>query len=99
MAITYDKNALKRLHKQLKFGKKQYALKTALNSSLLWYVFMIGLNSLFSLVDDSIHIDLRFFIKWAIGAIAMFIFAYFIKLKTWDGQKALYEESIKFLHL
>jgi len=96
MAISYDKNALKRLHKQLKVGKKQYALKSSLYYSLFFYVFMIGLNYLFSLKDDNTHIDLRFFIKWAIVAIVMFIFDYFIKLKTWDGQKALYEESIKF---
>jgi len=96
MAITYDKNALKRLHKQLKVGKKRYALKSALFYSLFFYVFMIGLNYLFSLKDDSIHLDLRFFTICAIWAIVMFVFDYFSKLKNWDGQKALYEESIKF---
>ena len=29
MAITYDKKALKRLHKQVKNGKKQFVLKRA----------------------------------------------------------------------
>ncbi len=96
MAITYDKKALKRLHKQVKNGKKQFAFKTAFYSTIFWLTIMLIINYLISLKDADMHFDLRFFVIWITGAVLMFLFYYFMNLKLWDGQKSLYEESIKY---
>ncbi len=96
MAITYDKKALKRLHKQVKNGKKQFVLKRAFFSAVFWLGFMIIFNYLWSLKDIGMHFDLKFFVIWITGAVLMFLFSYFMDIKLWDGQKSLYEESIKY---
>ena len=97
MAITYDKKTLKRLHKQVNGGKKIYALKIALFTSLFWYVFMIVIMGLvYSKTKENFKFDLDFLGFWFLGAVFMFVFNYYIYLKNWKKTKALYEETIKY---
>ena len=96
MAITYDKKALKKLHKQIKDGKKLYAFKTAFFSSMFWLGFMMIFNYLWSLINKDKHFDLIFFVIWSIATVLVFLSYYFLNLKQWDRQKSLYEESIKY---
>lgn len=96
MAITYDRNGLKKMEKWIEMGSNKYALRTSMFMSLFNAIFITLFFILFD-YNDKIKVDWYYtFFKFFILFFFLFITNYFIQKRQWRGIKKTYEESIEY---
>ena len=84
--ITYDKQMLKRIHKEIKAGKKKSVLKSSIYFSLLFFVFMIIIMGAIEWkTEENFTLSFGFVLKWLL--LAIFNFFYIIILDLNNGIK------------
>jgi len=95
MAITFDKEALKKYKKWTKEGKKKYAIRIAFRGSLFQTVFISIF--LYFINNDDIPI-IKFLLLLPLFFIFNFVTGYYIYLKDWKRIKNDYEETIEYFN-